>query len=151
MENTLVILKPDGVNKKLLRLVIERFQKSGLFVSNLKAMELNKEILAKHYSHLLEKPFYAHLEEFMLSSVVVVMIVSGENAVAKVRDIIGATDPKKADINSIRGMYGNKEDVSHNIVHASDSKENALIEIMRFYQEENEIIDKNNFVYQKRR
>ena len=155
MENTLVILKPDGVNKKLLMRIVRRFQEEGLFVSNLKDMELNKNLLREHYSHLVERPFYPDLESFMLSSVVVVMIVSGENAVFKVREIVGATNPQKALPNTIRGMYGDKEDMVRNVIHASDSIENALIEIKRFYKEEidtlSDSLNKNNFVYQKRR
>ena len=151
MEDTLVILKPDGVNKKLLSKVIKRFYDEGLIVSNLKAMVLDKDLLKEHYSHLVLKKFYPELESYMLSGVVVLMIVSGENAILKVREIIGDTNPTKALPNTIRGEFGDKEFVTRNVIHASDSYENALIEIKRFYHEENDIIDKNNYVYQKRR
>lgn len=151
MEDTLVILKPDGVNKKILLEVIKRFLDNGLLVSNLKAIELDKKIIREHYNHLINLPFYSVLEEYMLSGVVVVMIVSGKEAISKVREIIGATDPKVALPHTIRGQYGDKECMTRNVIHASDSKENAMIEIKRFYQEENEEIDKTNRVYQKRR
>ena len=155
MEHTLVILKPDGVKKNLLMEVIERFQKEGLIVSNLKKMKLNKELLREHYSHLVERTFYKDLEEFMLSDYVNVMIVSGDNAIERVRKIVGATDPKKAEPNTIRGMYGDKDDMARNVIHASDSIINALNEIKRFYKEElekgNNFINKENLCYQKRR
>ena len=148
-EFTLVILKPDGVKKNLLNVVLERFNDEGLNVSNLKTMDLSKELVRKHYAHLLTRNFYQELEDFMLSGPVVVMIVNGENAVHRVREIVGATDSRKALPNTIRGMYGT--DACRNIIHASDSNENALIETMRFYQEEIERVDKNGYSYQKRR
>lgn len=151
MEDTLVIVKPDGINKKLLIKIINRFIEEGLMVSNLMDTELNQNLIRNHYHHLVTYPFYKGLEEFMMSGVVVIMIVSGDNAVDRVRKIVGATDSKKALPNTIRGLYGNKENMAQNIIHASDSYENALIEIRRFYQEENDLINKNNKVYQKRR
>lgn len=149
MEDTLVILKPDGVNKKLLIKVVQRFLEEGLVVSNLKAMELDRELLRKHYGHLVDRDFYPDLEDFMVSGIVVVMIVSGENAVLRVRSIVGATDSRKALPTTIRGQYG--LDAMKNIIHASDSVENALIEIKRFYQEEPHLIDKGERIYQKKK
>ena len=152
MENTLVILKPDGVEKNLLNEVIRRFQEEDLFVSNLKGTKLNEEILREHYSHLVGRSFYKDLETFMLSGMVVIMIVSGENAVLKVREIVGATNPKEAEPNTIRGMYGDKENMARNVIHASDSIINASCEIKRFYKEELEKENnKINLSYQKRR
>lgn len=155
MQHTLVILKPDGVKKNLLIEVILRFQKENLKVSNLKEMKLNKELLREHYSHLIDKPFYKDLETFMLSDYVDVMIVSGEDAISRVRKIVGATDPKKAENNTIRGMYGDKENMMRNVIHASDTTINAFNEIKRFYKEElekeNDNVDKRSLVYQKRR
>ena len=151
MEDTLVILKPDGVNKKLLIKVVQRFLEEGLIVSNLKAMELDRDLLRKHYSHLVDRDFYPNLEKFMLSGIVVVMIVSGENAISRVREIVGATDPKKGLPHTIRGEYGDKEVMMYNIIHASDSYDNALMEIKRFYQEDPHLIDKSERIYQKRK
>lgn len=150
MEDTLVILKPDGVNKKLLTKVIKIFLSEGLIVSNLKAMELDRELLRKHYSHLVNKDFYLTLENYMLSGIVVIMIVSGYNVVKRVRDIIGSTNSNDSFPNTIRGLYGNKEKVWENVIHASDSKENALLEIKRFYHEDSYLIDKSRRIYQKR-
>ena len=148
-ENTLVILKPDGVKKKLLNVVLERFADEGLDVSNLKAMRLTDELVREHYAHLLTRDFYPDLENFMLSGPVVVMIINGENAVSRVREIVGATDSRKALPNTIRGMYGT--DACMNIIHASDSEENAILEINRFYKLEIENNLLNNHSYQKRR
>lgn len=143
MESTLVILKPDGVLKNLLLPVIERFEKEGLIVSHLKEMQLTKELLEEHYAHLLDRDFYPLLEEFMLSSKVYVMIVRGNDAIKRVRDIIGDTNPQKALPDTIRGMYGDKECVTKNVIHASDSIVNAIIEIERFYYDNKEISDNN--------
>lgn len=150
MEDTLVILKPDGVNQKILSKVIKMFLNEGLIVSNLKAMELDRELLRKHYSHLIDKPFYPLLERYMLQGVVVIMIVSGQNAIQRVRDLVGATNPRDALPNTIRGLYGNKENMAENVIHASDSMENALLEIKRFYHKDNDLIDKSERIFQKK-
>lgn len=148
-ENTLVILKPDGVKKNLLNVVIKRFYDEGLIVFDIEKMNLNQELVREHYAHLLTRDFYPELEEFMLSGPVFVMIVNGENAIQRVREIVGATDSRKALPNTIRGMYG--IDACRNIIHASDSNENALIEINRFYQKEKQEVDECGQSYQKRR
>lgn len=151
MEHSLVILKPDGVNKKILFEVVKRFNDDGLVVSNLKEMELNADLIKEHYCHLVNKPFYKSIEKYMLSGVVVLMIVSGENAIVKIREIIGETNSSKALPNTIRGMYGDKEKIERNVIHASDSRMNAILEIKRFYGNEFNLINEENFVYQKRR
>ena len=134
LERTLAIIKPDGI--KNITQIIRMIYKSGLKISKHKIRKLDEEILAEHYSHLIDKPFYPELEQFMLSGPVVPMIVYGEDAVSKVRTIIGPTNVKKAkeeSPESIRAIYGDVENASANIVHASDSPENALIEIKRFF------------------
>ena len=132
-ERTYAMLKPDGVKKGLLKEVIRRFEKVGLTVSHIKEMELDAEIVKQHYAHLVDKPFYPTLEAFMLSGPVVAMIVEGESAVSKVRELMGATDSKDALPGTIRGDYGDKTCCTYNIIHGSDSLENAEIEIDRFY------------------
>lgn len=134
-ERTYAMLKPDGVKKNLLTEVINRFKKANLSVTNTKLMKLNESIIKDHYSHLLDKPFYPELENFMLSGPVVAMIVEGEDAVNTVRNLMGATNSKDALPGTIRGDYGDKNCCTYNIIHGSDSLENAEIEINRFYPE----------------
>ncbi|GEM_PF-206196 len=134
-ERTYAMLKPDGVKKGLLKEVIRRFEEAGLTVSHIKEMELDAGIVKQHYAHLVGKPFYPTLEAFMLSGPVVAMIVEGESAVSKVRELMGATDSKNALPGTIRGDFGDKTCCTYNIIHGSDSLENAEIEIDRFYPE----------------
>ena len=136
-EVTYVMVKPDGVKKKLTRVICDILVSNDLMIHDiLPEVNLTPEIIKEHYSHLIDKPFYPELEQFMLSGPVVPMIVYGEDAVSKVRAIIGPTNVKKAkeeSPESIRAIYGDLENASANIVHASDSPENALIEIKRFF------------------
>ena len=147
MESTLVIIKPDGMKKRIYKDVLERFLDNGLSVTHVQLRGLDDLIIKEHYAHLVDKPFYPMLEDYMLSGPVLIMVVKGENAVNKVRELVGATDPKKAMPGTIRGDYGDKECMTYNVIHASDSKENALIEIMRFY--EVEMDNEKGKVYEK--
>ena len=147
MESTLVIIKPDGMKKRIYKDVLERFLDNGLSVTHVQLRGLDDLIIKEHYAHLVDKPFYPVLEDYMLSGPVLIMVVKGENAVNKVRELVGATDPKKAMPGTIRGDYGDKECMTYNVIHASDSKENALIEIMRFY--EVEMDNEKGKVYEK--
>lgn len=132
MEKTFVMIKPDGVEQKLFKYVMERFLDNDLSICDVNIVNLNEDFIKEHYAHLIDKPFFNHLKEFMLSGPIISMTVFGENAISKVRNIIGATNPNKAEKGSIRFIYGNKEDVTRNVMHASDSKENAEIELNRF-------------------
>lgn len=134
-ERTYAMLKPDGVRKELFPEVVKRIEGAGLEVVQSKKMVLDEEIVRQHYAHLLDKPFYPTLEEFMLSGPVIGMIVEGDNAVQKLRDMMGATDSKDALPGTIRGDYGDKTCCTYNIIHGSDSLENAEIEINRFFPE----------------
>lgn len=129
-EQTLAIIKPDGI--KNIEKIIDILYKNNLKIKEYKLKILDSEILQEHYSHLLDKPFYKELEEYMMSGYVAIMILEGENAVEKLRDLMGPTDSKKADANTIRGLYGT--DITHNAIHGSDSIENAKIEIERFFK-----------------
>ena len=134
-EYTYVMLKPDGVKKNLLSEIIKRFENANLIVDNVKEMQLTENLVKEHYAHLLDKPFYPTLEEYMLSGPVIAMIVEGENAVKKVRTLMGATNSKDALPGTIRGDFGDKTCCTYNVIHGSDSVENAIIEINRFYPE----------------
>ena len=132
MEESFVMIKPDGFKKKVFKEVLERFLKEGLSIKDISILTLDEELVNEHYSHLVNMSFYPRILEFMLSGPVIRMTVMGENAVLKIRDIIGETDSAKAKEGTIRAMYSDKEIISHNVIHASDSKENAQLEIKRF-------------------
>lgn len=132
MEQTLAIIKPDGI--KNIMEIINILYKNNLKIEEYKITKLDDEILREHYSHVADKPFYPELRDFMMSSEVVIMILSGENAVEKLRTIMGPTDSKKTPKDTIRGMFGT--DITVNTIHGSDSIENAQIEINRFFKKE---------------
>lgn len=133
MEQTLVLVKPDGMEN--IENILEIFYQNGLKVDDFKVMQLDDEIVAEHYAHLIDQPFYPTLRDFMESSPIAALIVSGENAVSRVRTIIGCTDSTLAEEGTIRNLYGT--DKTRNAVHASDCQENAAIEINRFFGRNN--------------
>jgi len=133
MEYTLSIVKPDGVQKNLIGEVIRRFEKAGLRIVGLKMLRLTKDMAKGFYIVHKDKPFYESLTDFMSSGPVVVMVVEGENAISKVREIMGATNPENAAPGTIRHDFAS--DVEHNIVHGSDSPESARFEIGYFFSE----------------
>jgi nucleoside-diphosphate kinase len=133
IETTLVLLKPDCLADRLCGEVISRFEASGLEIVGCKMMVLPDDILAEHYAHILGRPFYPELKAFMQKSPVIALALSGENAVARVRDLMGPTDSRKAAKGTIRGDFG--RDVMFNVVHGSDSSENAALELKRFFLE----------------
>lgn len=131
MESTLSIIKPDGVKKNVIGEVISRFEKNGLKISALKMLHLSKEEAQRFYIVHKERPFYGSLTDFMSEGPIVVMVVSGENAISKVRGIMGATNPKEAAPGTIRADYAS--DIEHNIVHGSDSPQSVGYEIPFFF------------------
>ncbi|MDL5051063.1 nucleoside-diphosphate kinase [Oscillatoria amoena NRMC-F 0135] len=133
MEKTLILLKPDCVQKKLIGEVVKRFEANGFTVRGIKMIALDDAILTEHYSHLSSKPFFPEIVGFMKSFPVVALALEGDRAVEKVRDLVGPTDSTKAAKGTIRGDFG--VDVMRNIVHASDSPENAAIELKRFFKD----------------
>jgi nucleoside-diphosphate kinase len=130
METTCVLIKPDAVLAHKIGEIIARFEKAGLEITNCKMLSLPRDVLATHYGHLLDKPFYPEVEAFMQSSPVIALAVSGHNAVTAVRALAGPTNPAKADPGTIRADFGT--DVMANAVHASDSPEAAVAELARF-------------------
>ena len=131
MEKTLIILKPDCMEKRLAGAVLDRFQKAGFDIVAAKLACLQPPVLKEHYAHVADRPFFPALAEFMGSRPVLIAVLAGENAIARVRELLGPTDSTKAPKGTIRGDYGTN--VSVNICHASDSVENAAIEIARFF------------------
>ncbi len=131
MERTLSIIKPDAVAKNVIGKIIDRFETNGLRIAAMKKIRLSKEDAAKFYEVHKERPFFNDLVEYMTSGPVVVMVLEGENAVAKNRELMGATDPKEAAPGTIRADFA--ESIEANAVHGSDSLENAQKEIAFFF------------------
>lgn len=131
MERTLSIVKPDGVKKNLVGEVIRRFEQKGLRIAALKMLNLSKDEAKGFYIVHKERPFYESLTIFMSEGPIVVMVVEGEHAIHKVREIMGATNPEDAAPGTIRADFAS--DIEHNIIHGSDSKESAAYEIPFFF------------------
>ena len=138
METTLVLLKPSCVQRQLIGEVLTRFERRGLRISGMKMMQLSDEILREHYAHLADKPFCPSLAASMQASPVVALALSGVDAVKVVRAMAGVTNGREAAPGTIRGDFSMSN--QQNIVHASDSVENAAIELRRFFRPE-EIFD----------
>lgn len=134
MERTLIIAKPDALQRGLVGEIVKRLEQKGLKLIGVKMMSLDKALLDQHYAHLTDKPFYADLEQFMKSSPVVVMAWEGFECVNSVRIIVGATNPREADAGTIRGDFS--IGTGRNLVHASDSKENGEQEVKRFFTDD---------------
>lgn len=132
MEKTVVLLKPDCVQKGLMGEVLKRFEAQGFRVVGCKMMQLDDAILKDHYAHLVELPFFPEILGFMQSSPIMALALEGEGIIQKVRDFIGPTDSTKAEKGTIRGDLG--EDKMRNVVHASDSIESAQAELSRFFR-----------------
>ncbi len=131
MERTLSIVKPDGVRKNIIGEVIRRFEKQGLTVCALKMASLTKKEAEGFYAVHRERPFFGSLTGFMSSGPVVLMVLSGEGAIKKVRDLMGATDPAKAEAGTIRKDFA--DSIESNIVHGSDGPDTAAFEIGYFF------------------
>jgi nucleoside-diphosphate kinase len=133
MERTLSIIKPDGVRKGLLGEILRRFEREGIRVVAMRMLRLTKAEAESFYAVHRERPFFASLTGFMSSGPVVVMVLEGENVIARNRTLMGATDPRKADPGTIRADFA--DDVEHNVVHGSDAPETASFEIGYFFSE----------------
>ncbi|MEW6445537.1 MAG: nucleoside-diphosphate kinase [Pseudomonadota bacterium] len=134
IERTISIIKPDAVAKNVIGAIYSRFENAGLKVIAAKMMHLSKEQAEGFYAVHKERPFFGELVSFMISGPVMVQILEGEDAVTKNRDLMGATDPKKAEAGTIRADFADSIDA--NAVHGSDSLENAKIEIEFFFKPE---------------
>lgn len=138
MEQTFIILKPSAIRRSLVGDVLTRLQRKGLFITGIKMMQLDDTILREHYAHLVDRPFFPSLLRSMEATPVIVAVLKGRDAVAVVRTLVGATNSRLAAPGTIRGDFGMSG--QENIIHASDSPENALVEINRFFRPE-EIFD----------
>lgn len=131
MEQTLSIIKPDAVKKGVVGKIIDRFESNGLRIAAMKKLQLGRCDAKEFYAIHKERPFFNDLVDFMVSGPVVVMVLEGENAVLKNRDLMGATNPKEAKPGTIRADFADSIDA--NAVHGSDSLENAKNEIAFFF------------------
>ncbi len=137
LEETLVLVKPDGVRRRLVGQVIGRLEQKGLRLAGMKFLRLSRAQAEAHYAPLSEKPFYPGLIEFITSGPVVAMVWQGPRAIAHVRNLTGATDPLNAAPGSLRGDLA--VDVGMNVVHASDSPQSAAREVSNLF-EPNELV-----------
>ncbi len=139
MANTLGIIKPDGVRRKLVGTILSKIENSGLILRGMKVLHLSKDDAEKFYAVHEGKSFYKSLVEFMSSGPIVVLAIGGHGSIERWRDLMGATDPAKAKYNTIRREYGTS--IEKNVVHGSDSPETAKTEISFFFRED-EILPK---------
>ena len=134
MQRTLVLLKPDCVQRRLMGTVISRFENKGLNIVAMKMIHVTPDLSRKHYAEHVEKPFYSSLEEFITSAPVVALAIEGLEAISVVRDMLGATSGLKAAAGTIRGDYSSSRQM--NLVHASDSEASAQRELDLYFQAE---------------
>jgi nucleoside-diphosphate kinase len=133
VERTLVLLKPDALQRGLVGRIIARLEDRGLKLVGMKLMRMDMDLARAHYAAHVEKPFFAGLAAFMTSRPIIAMAVEGKNAVQLVRQATGATDPQKAGAGTIRGDFG--MDIGRNLVHGADSPEAAERELAIFFRE----------------
>ena len=133
-QTTLILLKPDCVEKKLSGEVIRRFEEHGFSLRGVKMLRMSDAILREHYAHIADKPFFPEVTAFMQKSPVIALALEGENAISRIRDLLGPTDSTKADPGTIRGDFG--VDMMVNVCHASDGAETAAAELNRFFKED---------------
>lgn len=134
LERTVILIKPDGMEKKLIGQIIDRFERAGFEIIAIKLVRFTQEILNELYSHHRDKPFFSELCAFMMEAPVVVAVLEGESAIQKAFDICGPTDPKDAPVGTIRRDFA--ESIQRNIIHRSDSRVAAEKEIRLLFTPE---------------
>ncbi len=132
MEKTLIILKPDCMERRLCGTVLARFEAAGFDIIACKLTQLTSAQLREHYAHIADKPFYPEIEAFMSSRPVIVAVLSGKDVVSRVRELLGPTNSKVAAKGTIRGDFGTE--MMRNVCHASDSSAAAEAEVRRFFR-----------------
>lgn len=134
MERTLIIIKPDAINRGLIGEVIHRFERKGIKLVGMKMKHLDDKILEEHYSHLTDKPFFPSIKQFMQKAPSILMVLEGRKVVDVVRKLAGVTEGTEAMPGTIRGDFSLS--IQNTIIHASDSLETAEKEVKRFFSEE---------------
>ena len=137
-ESTLVLIKPDGVNRALIGKVIEKLESTGLKITGMKLILINKDLASKHYEEHKDKPFFSSLVNFISSSPVVSLILNGETAIQRTRTLLGSTNPLESSPGTFRGDFGLS--LEKNVIHGSANENDALREI-KLYFSEDEIIN----------
>ncbi len=137
-ERSLIIIKPDAIQRNLVGQIISRFENKGLKIIGMKMMHLSDVVVEDHYSHIKDKPFFPRIKRFMTSAPVIVMAVAGLKAIDSIRIIVGPTKSYEAAAGTLRGDFALS--MQSNVVHASDTVENAQAEIKRFFADD-EVID----------
>lgn len=132
MERSLVLIKPDAMERGLEGVIIGRLQGAGLKLIGLKMLHMDRKLAEKHYAIHKGKAFFKDLVDYITSTPIVAAVFEGDNVIARIRQLMGATDPSKADAGTIRKDYG--LDIQRNATHASDSPENGEIEIANFFK-----------------
>ena len=133
LERTLIIVKPDAVQRGLTGEIIKRFEQRGLKIIGMKLLQVGRELAEKHYDVHRDRPFFANLVEYIISAPVLAMALEGSDAIAAARTAIGATKPSEAAAGTIRGDFA--LEIGRNLVHGSDSVENGAIEVSNFFTE----------------
>lgn len=131
-EKSLIIIKPDGVKKKIVGEIISRLEKEDLTIEKLKMVRISRELACRHYREHKDKNFFNMLIDYITSGPSVIMVVSGEDAISRIRKLMGPTDSGKAKEGTIRGDFG--VDITINVIHGSDSQESARREIELFFK-----------------
>jgi nucleoside-diphosphate kinase len=134
MERSLVLIKPDAIQRGLVGTIVNRLEKVGLKLVAAKMLHMDKELAQRHYAIHGDKPFFNSLVNYITSAPIIAFIFEGEKAVEVIRQTMGATDPAKAEAGTIRGDFG--LDIEHNTIHGSDSIETATEEINLFFRED---------------
>ncbi len=134
LERSLVLVKPDATKRNLSGEIISRFEKAGLKIVGMKLLQMDKNLAKKHYAVHEGKSFFNSLVDYITSAPIVAVVFEGDNAVERIRKIMGSTDPAKADKGTIRADFG--VDIQNNAVHGSDSPENAAKEIALFFKKD---------------
>ena len=134
MEKSLVLIKPDAMERGLAGTIISRLEKTGVKLVAMRMLHIDKELAHRHYAVHKDKPFFTDLVNYITSSPIVAAVFEGENAIQVIREAMGATDPAKAEAGTIRADFG--LDIEHNCVHGSDSTETAAWEIKLFFNED---------------
>lgn len=133
MERTFIILKPDCMAQRNVGDILSRFEANGFEIVAAKMAQLDLNLLRTHYSHVTDKPFYPSLEAFMTERPVMLLVLEAEDAILRARKLIGPTNPSNAARSTVRGAFG--ADTLRNVIHASDTRESAKLEVSRFFAE----------------
>ena len=134
MEKSFVMMKPDTVQRRIMGKVLSRFEEKGLQIVACKLLKIDESLAKEHYGEHTEKPFFNDLVSYITSSPCLAMVIKGEDAISLIRKIVGATNPKEADLGTIRGDFA--LDMGRNVIHASDSPNSAEREIGLFFDED---------------